>query len=155
MIVELGQQARTAHRDPVFWVLGVLLAPLGYFVIMIIMDATWPHEVHVTPPRVETAMPVAPGQEVVVRWHTRIMRSCAVTYSRRLERDDGLTYQLGAHRGSYTRPSGANGKVFKTTFRVPLDAPPGHYAYVVTTDVECSPVTHHAVESPRVPIEVR
>lgn len=155
MIVGWSQQARTAHRDPLFWVLGVALAPVGYFLVMVSLDALWPHEVHIAPPRAETIMPVSPGQDVVVRWHTRIMRACAVTYSRRLERDDGLTYQLGTHRGSYTQPSGVGGKVFKTTFRVPLDAPPGHYVYVVTTDVECSPVTHYAVESPRVPVEVR
>lgn len=148
-------QTRAAHRDPMFWIVGALLAPVSYFLIMVALDVVWPYETHIAPPRVQTAMPVAPGQEVVVRWHTQIYRACAVTYSRRLERSDGLTYQLGTHRGSYTQPSGPGGKVFKTTFRVPIDAPPGYYDYIVTTDVECSPVTHYSVESPRVAVEVR
>lgn len=146
---------RKAHRDPLFYGILLVVMLLAWVPGWSIVDRLIPFERHVSPPRVETTMPVAPGDRVTVRWHTRIYRQCEASYSRRLERADGLVYALNTHRGSYVEPTGVDGKVFRTTFRVPPDAPPGRYAYIVATDVRCAPWTHYVQDSPPVVVEVR
>ena len=152
----LFRDMRGYIRDPVWWAVGGVMTVLMAWVLTATSDHWYPFEVYIVPPKLESPMPAAPGDAVVIRWHTRINRECFATYSRRLERADGLTYQLGSHRGSYVTPSeDANGKVFRTTFHVPSDVLPGRYQYIVTTDIQCWPWTHHEQESPPVAVEVR
>lgn len=154
-MTELLGHARKAHRDWLFYVVFALVMLIGCIPAWSVIDRLFPFEIYVAEPRAETVMPVAAGDTVTVRWHTRIMRHCEATYSRRLVRDDGLTYTLGSHRGSYVKPTDENGKVFRTQFRIPPDAPPGAYLYIVSTEVRCLPWTQYVQESPGVAVEVR
>lgn len=154
-MTELIGHARRAHRDWLFYVVFAVVMLAGYVPAWSIIDRWLPFETYLAPPIVETPMPVAPGDSVTILWRTRIHRECEARYSRRLVRDDGLTYQLGTHRGSYVAPTDANGRVFRAQFRVPVDAPPGQYVYAVSTDVRCTPWTHYVQESPEVAVEVR